>query len=44
MEPEGSYRAHKSRPLVSVLSQINAGNVLPPVLFKAHFNIILSNA
>jgi hypothetical protein len=44
MELEGSYRAQKSPPLVSILSRISIGNVLPPDLLKAHFNIILSNA
>ena len=41
MEPEISY---KSQPPVSILIQISPANVLPPDFFKAHFNIILSNA
>jgi hypothetical protein len=34
MEPEGSYRVHKSPPMVPILSQIKS-------VSKIHFNIIL---
>jgi hypothetical protein len=40
MEPEGSYRVHKSPVLTHIVSQIQSTSSLFCVL-KIHFNIIL---
>ena len=35
-----NYCAHNILPLVPVLSQINPAHVLPPYVFKVHFNTV----